>query len=78
MIEAGILCSSFKEEIDSLEGENVASPSKGTAAAVRECTCSDLSKSIIISLLQYADSHSFPIKFPEVAPETAETMMLTY
>lgn len=41
MIEAGILCSSFKEEIDSLEGRNVASPSKGTTAAVRECTCSD-------------------------------------
>lgn len=56
MIEAGILCSSFKEEIDSLEGRML-SPSKGTTAAVRECTCSDLPKSIIISLLQYADFH---------------------
>lgn len=77
MIEARILCSSFKEEIDSLDGGNVASPSKGTAATVRECTRSDLSKPIIISLVQYADSHSFPIKFPDVAPETSETMMLT-
>jgi hypothetical protein len=46
MIEAGMLCSSFKEEIDSLEGGIVASPSKGTTAAVRECTCSDLSNCI--------------------------------
>ena len=58
MIEAGMLCSSFKEEIDSLEGGIVASPSKGMTTAVRECTCSDLSKPVIISLLQYADSHS--------------------
>ena len=77
MIEAGMLCSSFKEEIDSLEGGIVASPSRGKTTAVRECSCSDLSKPIIISLLQYADSHSFPIKFPDIAPETAETMMLT-